>query len=151
MTNNQRFAAELAVLLLVGGAIWSKAAPHQEGNRLPLPDVHTQHLYIDRADGTTCAALEEKEGEARLTLYSGKQSMVIGISPPKDGIFPHSMPMKGTQPILSVPFIEYQYESGSKIPGRSYSLVDTAKGYTRIMKDEAELAKLYASPKNDKH
>lgn len=57
MTNNQRFAAELVVLLAVGTAIWAKADVKQPATTTVQPSIVTRQVMIVDADGHPRAIL----------------------------------------------------------------------------------------------
>ena len=51
MTNNQRFLAEIAVLLTIGGAIWAKAAPQQNDKSATPEVIRAQRFELVDKDG----------------------------------------------------------------------------------------------------
>lgn len=57
MTNNQRFIAELAVLLIIGGAIYAKATPARQDKTTTPEVIRAQQFELVDADGKVLAVL----------------------------------------------------------------------------------------------
>jgi hypothetical protein len=57
MTNNQRFLAELAVLLLIGGAIYAKATPDKQDEQAVSEIIRAQNFVVADKDGNPLAVL----------------------------------------------------------------------------------------------
>ena len=57
MTNNQRFIAELAVLLIIGGAIYARATPARQDKTAAPEVIRAQQFELVNAEGKILAVL----------------------------------------------------------------------------------------------
>jgi hypothetical protein len=108
MTNNQRFLAELVVLLIIGGAIYAKATPARQNKQVAPKVVRAQKFELVDKDGKTYAILGTGDGKefgvnSKLTMLSlfsavGKEKipgavMLMSVSDDGSAIFNMGSPV----------------------------------------------------------
>ncbi len=65
MTNNQRFGAELAVLLTLGATMWAKAGPQEAGKPKALDTLTVRRIEVVDAD------------DGNRTVFNGKEIQIL--------------------------------------------------------------------------
>ena len=81
MTNNQRFMAELVVLITIGVVVLAKAGPKQQ-DKPAQDEIHAKRVVIDGANGKRAVLGEDESGDVSLTFYNGagKKSLELGVT-----------------------------------------------------------------------
>jgi hypothetical protein len=77
MTNNQRFLAELVVLLTIGGAIYAKATPAKQDEQVQPETIRAQNFVVEDKDGNPLAVLGSVDPQGKFGIKGRLTSLTF--------------------------------------------------------------------------